>query len=247
MIKDSFVRYKLPTKKPFMFNKTLSILVLFNILSLTNGSALTSHTTKAVEATNEQDEQTIPKVWQPTTQISPYDHIFRSVSEREGNDWRLLCAMAYHESRFRTDVVSHCGARGIMQIMPRVATQFDITKEELNDVEPSIYVANKLIVLIDDMLSMPASTPTQDRIAMTLAAYNCGVGRVADARRLAKSFGENPNSWGSVSVYLTKMNDPKYYQMEAVKYGKFTGARETNAYVNNVVGHYHKYCLLAMR
>ena len=230
-----------------MFNKTVLIFVIFNLLSLTNGSSLTTHFNNVVGEKSTLNEQTITEVWQPTTQLSPYDHIFRSVSEREGNDWRLLCAMAYHESRFRTDVVSHCGARGIMQIMPRVATQFDITKEELNNVEPSIYVANKLIILIDDMLCMPISTPEHDRIAMTLAAYNCGVGRIADARRLAKSFGENPNSWSAVSSYLTKMNDPEYYQMKAVKYGKFTGARQTNAYVNNVVEHYQKYCLLAMR
>lgn len=29
--------------------------------------------------------------------ISAYDAIIRNISEREGNDWRLMSAVAYHE------------------------------------------------------------------------------------------------------------------------------------------------------
>ena len=32
-----------------------------------------------------------------------------------GNDWRLMSAIAYHESRFTADIVSRRGARGLMQ------------------------------------------------------------------------------------------------------------------------------------
>ena len=42
----------------------------------------------------------------------PYDHVIRNISEREGNDWRLMSAIAYHESRFKADIVSRRGARG---------------------------------------------------------------------------------------------------------------------------------------
>ncbi len=243
MIKDSFVRYELPTKKTFMFNKTILALTVFNLISLTNTSALSTRTTVDAEA----DNKAITPVWEQRAQISPYDNIFRSICESEGNDWRLFCAMAYHESRFKSDVTSHCGARGIMQIMPRVATQFDVTTEELYDVESNIYVANRLMTLIEDMLSLPSSTPEKERMQIALAAYNCGVGRIADARRLAKYFGESTNSWSSISHYLTKMNEPQYYQLDAVKYGRFKGASQTNAYVKNVVNHYDKYCLVAMR
>ena len=62
--------------------------------------------------------------------ISPYDHVIRNISEREGNDWRLMSAIAYHESRFTADIVSRRGARGLMQIMPAVARQFDVVSEE---------------------------------------------------------------------------------------------------------------------
>lgn len=45
--------------------------------------------------------------------ISEYDMIMREVCEREGYDWRLLSAIAYNESRFTADIVSHRGAQGL--------------------------------------------------------------------------------------------------------------------------------------
>lgn len=59
--------------------------------------------------------------------ISVYDELIRSVSEEEGYDWRLMSAIAYHESRFSPDIVSKRGAAGLMQIMPAVARQFNVT------------------------------------------------------------------------------------------------------------------------
>ena len=47
--------------------------------------------------------------------ISVYDELIRSVSEEEGYDWRLMSAIAYHESRFSPDIVSKRGAAGLMQ------------------------------------------------------------------------------------------------------------------------------------
>ena len=50
--------------------------------------------------------------------ISAYDNVIRNISEKEGHDWRLMSAIAYHESRFTPDITSRSGARGLMQIMP---------------------------------------------------------------------------------------------------------------------------------
>ncbi len=224
-----------------MFNKTLITLAFFNLL------VLTGNTTVRPASIDTKDEISMSNQWEDIIEISPYEHLFRSVCEREGRDWRLLCAMAYHESRFQPDVVSHCGARGIMQVMPHVARQFDVSIEQLSDVEENIYVANRVITLIDDMLKLPEGVCADDRMKLTLAAYNCGIGRVNDARRLARSFGEDSTKWEVVSDYLRKMNSPEYYQMSAVKCGQFRGAGQTLAYVDNVTSHYNSYCLLAMR
>ena len=44
--------------------------------------------------------------------ISAYDNLIRRISEQEGHDWRLMSAIAYHESRFTPDITSRSGARG---------------------------------------------------------------------------------------------------------------------------------------
>ncbi len=230
-----------------MFNKTLFILASFNLLSLTSNSNLSTPLSTPHLAEVTEERAVVKNQWENHVEISPYDHLFRSISEQEGNDWRLLCAMAYHESRFQTDVVSRSGARGILQVMPHVAKQFDVSAEQLSNVEDNIYVANRVMALIDDMLRLPASVSQENRLKLTLAAYNCGIGRVLDARRLARKYGEDSTSWDVVAQYLKKMNLEEYYQQDVVKYGQFTGAGQTLAYVNNVVNHYRSYCTLAMR
>ena len=40
-------------------------------------------------------------------------------------------------------------------------------------------------------------------------------------------------------------SDPEYYQHEVVSYGKFTGSRQTIAYVRNVMKRYKRYCAIA--
>ena len=89
---------------------------------------------------------------------------------------------------------------------------------------------------------MSSSTPENDRMSIILACYNGGIGHVSDARRLAKSNGENPNSWEVVARYLQQKSDPAVYESELVKYGKFTGSRQTEAYVREVMKRYDVYC-----
>ncbi len=91
--------------------------------------------------------------------ISAYDAIIRNISEREGNDWRLMSAVAYHESRFRADLVSRRGARGLMQIMPSVARQFRIPVERAVEPEINVWLANKLWASIEQSLRLPVGIP----------------------------------------------------------------------------------------
>ncbi len=174
--------------------------------------------------------------------ISAYDNIIRSVSERAGNDWRLVSAMAYHESRFDPTVVSRQGARGLMQIMPVVARHFDVPVETIADPATNVWLANQLLTQIDRMLQLPAGVPEHDRMSLVLASYNGGVGHVSDARRLASYYGEDPNSWEVVSRYLELKSDPAYYENEVVQNGRFTGSNQTLAYVRDVLGRYDRYC-----
>ena len=176
--------------------------------------------------------------------ISRFDPIMRRVGEEEGQDWRLMSAIAYSESRFTENLVSSRGASGIMQIRPIVARHFNVPVEAIADTETNIRLASKLLTELGRMLRIPASTPEDDRLRIILAGYNAGVGHVLDARRLARAEGANPNSWESVSRYLKLKADPAYYTKSVVQNGKFSGSGQTLSYVDEVMRHYYKYCSL---
>ena len=108
--------------------------------------------------------------------ISVYDELIRSVSEEEGYDWRLMSAIAYHESRFTPDITSRSGARGLMQIMPAVARQFNVTGDRLLDPETNVRLAAQVLSKIDAGLHFAPGTPDDDRMSIILAAYNGGNG-----------------------------------------------------------------------
>ncbi len=171
--------------------------------------------------------------------ISDWDHVMREVSESEGHDWRLLSAIAYHESRFDAGVVSRRGACGLMQVMPRTARQFQVDTRSIMDPQTNVTVAARLLTSIERMLGIPKGVTEEDRLSLVLASYNGGIGHVADARRLARKYGGDPNNWDDVAAYLTSKSS--YLEDDAVKYGRFTG-RETLAFVDNVIGKYRSYC-----
>ncbi|MCC8034686.1 MAG: transglycosylase SLT domain-containing protein [Rikenellaceae bacterium] len=179
--------------------------------------------------------------------ISEYDIIMRQVCEREGYDWRLLSAIAYNESRFNADIVSHRGARGLMQIMPQTARQFDVDPEESMEPEVNIMLAAKLLGKIEGMLRFGKNVTYQDKLSIILACYNCGVGHVFDARRLAVKYGGNPDSWNDVAYFLQRKGDPEYLADDAVKCGRFNGSGQTLAFVSNVIKRYDNYCSTVSR
>ena len=172
--------------------------------------------------------------------ISMFDELFKKVCEKEGYDWRLVSAIAYSESRFNPFLVSHRGAQGLMQIMPRVARQFDV-EGDVMDPENNVLLALKILGKIENSLDFAPATSDTDRLKIVLACYNGGIGHVVDARNLARKYGANPDSWEVVADYLTKKSDPQYAHDDVVKNGRFIG-KQTLAFVNSVMERYSLYC-----
>ncbi|HIY68316.1 MAG TPA: transglycosylase SLT domain-containing protein [Candidatus Alistipes intestinigallinarum] len=231
-----------------MLKKTVLTFAFLTILTTFYGFNAHFSTPVMDDVLNETAETDYaPHAEEPRNVISAYDNLIRRVSEQEGNDWRLMSAIAYHESRFTPDITSRSGARGLMQIMPSVARHFEVPLDRISDPETNVWLANKLMTEIQSTLRLPESTPEKDRMSIVLASYNSGIGHVSDARRLARLHGENPNSWEVVARYLTLKAQPEYYENEVVKCGRFTGSRQTLAYVDDVIGRYDKYCRMAGR
>ncbi len=102
----------------------------------------------------------------PAAVSNEYDDLFRAAGARYGVDPALLKAVAWTESNFRPDAVSHAGAQGLMQIMPGTAEGLGV-----DPMDPAQAVDGAARYLRQQL----------DRfgdLRLALAAYNAGPGAV---------------------------------------------------------------------
>jgi membrane-bound lytic murein transglycosylase F len=179
------------------------------------------------------------KVYIPKGAISPYDRFFKKYATGINWDWRLLAALAFHESRFDPTNESWAGAAGIMQLMPRTALKFGLDKNTIMDPEMNIEASVQYIKSLN--MSFRQVQNKDERIKFILAAYNSGPAHILDAMALAKKFGKNPHIWfNQVEYFLLKKSDPDFYNDPVVKYGYYRG-KETARYVQNTLRTFEKF------
>ncbi len=178
--------------------------------------------------------------------IAQYGPLVREYADQFEMDWTLVLAVMKQESKFDHEAVSHKGAYGLMQIMPMTQAELterlgiSETQSPKNNIKAGVY---HLRWLYD---AFPESDHA-DRIRLTLAAYNGGIGRVRDAQRIAAYLGNDPNRWPDVRDALPLMTRNKYTLHENVweagrpPSGYFRNWRETKNYVDAVMGHFEEY------
>ncbi len=96
-------------------------------------------------------------------------NIISHISNKYGVDEKLVKAVVKQESGFRNDAVSHCGAMGLMQLMPATAKSLGVTDpfDPIQNIEGGVkYLKGKL-----DMYN--------GNVILALASYNAGSGNVA--------------------------------------------------------------------
>lgn len=179
------------------------------------------------------------KVRIPKGAISPYDHLFKKYAKEINWDWKLLASLAFHESHFDSTQISWAGAAGIMQLMPRTAANFGLTRRSIFNPEKNIEAGVQYIKSLN--LSFAKVENREERLKFILAAYNSGPAHILDAMALARKYGKNPYIWfNNVEYFLIKKSEPKFYNDPVVKYGRFK-SRETVGYVTNTLETYEKY------
>ena len=172
--------------------------------------------------------------------ISPFDEIFKQEAKAIKWDWRLLAAMAYHESRFDSTVVSWVGARGIMQLMPKTAEIYGLCMDSITMNRPNVNVAVQVLQEIERCLV--SVEDKEEKIKFVIAAYNSGLGHIFDAIALARKYGKNPQLWyNEVEDAMCMKANPEYYSDEVCRFGYFRG-RQTTTYVREVMTLYNYYC-----
>ena len=165
----SSARCELPAKHTFMSKKTLFFSIVLIIAATFIGSEILTKDIEYQAPIPDQTNLITEIVPEEEWIISSYDEMMRRIGEEEGQDWLLMSAIAYSESRFRSDLTSNRGAIGLMQIMPIVGRQFNINKEQIADPETNIRLAGKLLRQIEKTLKIHPSTPANDRLSIILA------------------------------------------------------------------------------
>lgn len=170
-------------------------------------------------------------------QISEFDYIIKLGAKKIGWDWRLLAAQIYQESQFKPKAKSWAGAGGLMQIMPKTASELGV-KNRNNPIESIIGGTSYLQQIYDDFQDI--KDPVQ-RIKFTMASYNCGYAHVRDAQKLAQHKGFNRNKWDyNVEIMILSLSFPQNHKKDFIKYGYVRG-RETYNYVQRIFKRYEHY------
>ena len=170
--------------------------------------------------------------------ISVYDPLFKQASATTGWDWKLIAAQCYQESGFDPNARSWAGARGLMQLMPRTATELGVPAEQVNDPQTNVGAAARLIRKLTAQL---ADVPdANERLKFVLASYNGGLGHVRDAMALARKYGRNAHRWDEVAPYILGLQTAQYYRDPVVKHGYMIGS-ETAGYVQAILKRWQGY------
>jgi membrane-bound lytic murein transglycosylase F len=170
--------------------------------------------------------------------LSPYDDEIKEAAEIIGWDWRLLASLVYQESEFKPNVRSWVGAYGLMQLMPSVLEEYGL--DSTASPSEQLFAGVKHLIYIDKQ--MPSDiTDSLEQVKFLLASYNCGLGHVLDARRLAEKFQKDPNIWTSnVDSCLLNLSEKEYY-LDSVVYNGYVRGEETFGFVQEIIERYGNY------
>lgn len=113
-----------------------------------------------------------------------------------------FAAQIHQESAWRDDAVSPAGAQGLAQFMPSTARWLPSAAPETGEPLPfSPSWAIRAMVTYDRWLWKRIHAASDcDRWAMTLSAYNGGLGWLQRDQALAESVALNPRIWTHVSL-----------------------------------------------
>jgi membrane-bound lytic murein transglycosylase F len=156
-----------------------------------------------------------------------YKKWFEEAADESSQDWRLLAAIGYQESKWNPHAASGSGALGLMQLTLQSATAVKVANPA--DPRQSIFGGARYFRSIYEKI--PAHVSDPDRTWFALAAYNIGYGHVEDARVLAQKAGRDPDSWDDVRRFLPLLSEEQWYTQTA---NGFARGSEPVRYVDSV-------------
>ncbi len=161
---------------------------------------------------------------------------YRAMFEQAGADWdvdwRLLAAIGYQESHWRSQAVSPTGVRGIMMLTQDTAAYLGINDRV--DPRNSIFGGAQFYARQTQRIADTVDEP--DRTWMALAAYNVGFNHIKDARILVDWHDGDPDTWLDIGKALPLLSQRKWYSQLQFGYAR---GWEPVLYVNNIRSYYN--------
>jgi soluble lytic murein transglycosylase-like protein len=141
----------------------------------------------------------------------------------------MLKAQCYQESLLNPLAVSHVGAYGLCQFMPRTAA--DVSRKLGVSTEefwlPAVSIRAAGYYMGNLMRSWKAERPFLDRIKLSQASYNAGIGNVLKAQ----SYCDNARLYDEIIPCLPKVTGKR-------------NSKETIGYVDYIVNRWYPRMLL---
>ena len=159
-----------------------------------------------------------------------YKKWFEEAAEQSREDWRLLAAIGYQESKWDPGAASSAGAKGLMQLTVDSASEAKVSNP--SDPKQSIFGGARYFRQV--YAKIPNHVPEPDRTWFALAAYNIGYGHLEDARVLTQKAGRDPDSWQDVREFLPLLEQEHWYSQTENGYAR---GWEPVRYVDNVRGY----------
>ena len=166
------------------------------------------------------------------SRLPRYRATFEEAGARFGVDWRLLAAIGYQESHWRSQAVSPTGVRGIMMLTEDTARYLGL--KDRVDPTTSIFGGAQYYARQTERVADTVNEP--DRTWMALAAYNVGFNHIKDARQIAEWQSGNPDTWIGISKALPLLAQRKWYTRVPFGYAR---GWEPVLYVNNIRSYYN--------
>ena len=156
-----------------------------------------------------------------------YKKWFEEAAQQGGQDWRLLAAIGYQESKWDPRAASAAGAKGLMQLTGVTATAAKVD----NPADPRQSIFGGARYYREVYAKIPTHVPEPDHTWFALAAYNIGYGHLEDARVLTQRAGRDPDCWDDVREFLPLLEQEAWYTQTENGYAR---GREPVRYVDNV-------------
>lgn len=228
MVKQGYVKATvLDSHKAFFWNKTFDDLNIHNELPLREGGQIAWAMRKDSPKLTEQVDAYIKtakggtllgnviynkylentswfaKALDPNNiqQLEKLITLFKKYADQYDFDFLMIAAQAFQESKLNQNKVSPKGAVGIMQVLPSTARDQNVNIKNINNIENNVHAGVKYMRFIRDRYFSDDAISDDDKVYLTLAAYNAGPGNISRMRRLAEKHGYDPNKWfGNVEL-----------------------------------------------